>query len=105
METNEASSTARCAHHPVLSPYELEVAFDLLIEYLKERYYDTNRSTRPDWNVVIQRFNLKFRRAKLTVKQLRCALNGKRAEFEAALVNSCQRRDGGLERSANGRDA
>lgn len=59
-----------------------------MIEYLKERYFILNLSVGADRNVVVQIFNLKSTRTKLTVAQLRCALKGKEADFNAALVES-----------------
>lgn len=85
MKTIKSNTTARCSHvHPVLTPRELEVLFDTFIEIFEER--SSMPKPRPRFSIfdlVVQRFNLKPTRSKITLLQLRCAMKGKKEAFKA----------------------
>lgn len=85
MEFRKPHCSAHCTHE-ILSPDELEGLLDIWIEHIREYFSDPiGMRTRPDWNVILHRFNVKFPRATLTRAQLLCALKGKQTEIQAAL--------------------
>lgn len=79
MKFKELHCSAHCTRD-ILSPQELQDLIDIWAEHVRER-----ATVLVDWSVVLQRLNLKFPRARLTLRQIFCALNGKAKEMNAAI--------------------
>ena len=86
METKRTRSAAHCTQHPILTPRQLSVLFDILIGHIREQCLGPNSPRRPDWDICVEKYNRRFPRANLTEAMMRCALKGKRSAFHAALA-------------------